>query len=509
MKEKELNDFQQDDEEQIRQTTRREFLKKSVKIGAAAGVAASLFPIISSCKKKPEEKPAAAPAEEKEVSKLPSGLTEDEAAILSMLPDQQIGVDYPQGEEINVGFLGALSGPSAGWGLPGLTGINIWIDAVNKTGGLLVGGKRYPLRLHTFDDEGIASKALQGARQLVLERKVKFINAIGGDPANATAPFLTEHKVIYASLVPTDMHPNRPYVVAGGDITPQCNMFNALIAKMVLPSEKEIGRPLRYALTTQEDIMSHQVAAWEIGAAVATGFEIVYEKFFAVETTDFAPIVSAMIATKPDVISLCEAWPEYQTLLWEQLYLQGYEGVVVQNYADWETNLTKIPAEYAASVKGIDSFPLMDDPWWGSPSWQASFTRLWNKRYGPGAPEDVHRKMTGIDWDHVIWLIPWCIGAQLAGKENPGKWPSNDEILEALRAQPSFPTILGPGHMSGEEMFGIKNMIEQPVPMNMFSLDAKDKRIIAHLNFEPWFQAIKHVVIKEVEKRGQMYYQRK
>ena len=117
--------------------------------------------------------------------------------------------------------------------------------------------------------------------------------------------------------------------------------------------------------------------------------------------------------------------------------------------------------------------------------------------------------MTGIDWDHVIWLIPWCIGAQLAGMKNPGKWPSNDEILEALRAQPSFPTILGPGHMSGEEMFGIKNMIEQPVPMNMFSLDANDKRIIAHLNFEPWFQAIKHVVIAAVEERGQMYYQRK
>ena len=35
------------------------------------------------------------------------------------------------------------------------------------------------------------------------------------------APFLTEHKVIYASLVPTDCHPDRPYVVAGGDITPR------------------------------------------------------------------------------------------------------------------------------------------------------------------------------------------------------------------------------------------------------------------------------------------------
>jgi branched-chain amino acid transport system substrate-binding protein len=443
------------------------------------------------------------------VSELPPGLTQDEVVLLSHLPDQQIGKKYPQGETINVGFLCALSGPDAGWGLPGLTGNNIWIDAVNKTGGLLVGGKRYPLKLHAFDDEATASKALQGARQLVLEHNVKFISAIGGDAANATAPFLTQHKVVYASLVPTDCHPDRPYVVAGGDITPQCNMFNALIAKMVLPSEAELGRPLTYALTTQDCIMSRQVGAWEIGAAKAMGLKIVYEEFFSVDTTDFAPIITAIMASKPDVISLCEAWPEYQTMMWEQLYLQGYKGVVVQNYADWETNLTKIPAEYAAARFGIDSFPLMDDPWWGETSWQNSFTRVWNARYGPGAAEDVKRRMTGIDWDHMIWLIPWCIGAQIAGQETPGKWPSNDAILAALRKLPSFPTLLGPGHMSGKEMFGIDNMIEEPVPMCMFDLGAKDKRIIAHLNFEPWYASIKNVVLKAVKERGQYYTQRK
>ena len=458
------------------------------------------------CKKAPSpETPTAEPGV---VSELPAGLTLDEVVILSHLPDQQIGAEYPIGETIHVGFLCALSGPDAGWGLPGLTGNTIWIDAVNKTGGLLVGGVRYPLEMHEFDDEAVASKALQGARELVLEHDVKFISAIGGDAAKATAPFLTEHKVVYASLVPTDCDPKRPYVVAGGDITPQCNMFNALIAKMNLPSEEELGRPLTYALTTQDCIMSRQVGAWEIGAAKAMGFEIVYEEFFGVETTDFAPIITAVMATNPDVISLCEAWPEYQTMMWEQLYLQGYEGVVVQNYADWETNLTKIPAEYAAAHQAIDSFPLMDDPWWGETSWQASFTNVWNVRYGPGAPEDVKRTMTGIDWDHMIWLIPWCIGAQIAGQDTPGEWPSNDAILVALREQPSFPTILGPGHMSGKEMFGIDNMIEEPVPMCMFDLEAEDKRIVAHLNFEPWYASIKGVVIKAVEERGQMYYQR-
>jgi hypothetical protein len=51
-------------------------------------------------------------------------------------------------------------------------------------------------------------------------------------------------------------------------------------------------------------------------------------------------------------------------------------------------------------------------------------------------------------------------------------------------------------------------MIEEPVPMCMFDLEAEDKRIVAHLNFEPWYASIKGVVIKAVEERGQMYYQR-
>ena len=83
----------------------------------------------------------------------------------------------PIGDPIHIGFLGALSGPDAGWGLPGLTGNQIFIDRVNAEGGLLVGAERRPLKMFAFDDEATGSKALQGAKQLVLENDVKFISA--------------------------------------------------------------------------------------------------------------------------------------------------------------------------------------------------------------------------------------------------------------------------------------------------------------------------------------------
>jgi branched-chain amino acid transport system substrate-binding protein len=106
--------------------------------------------------------------------------------------EPQESVKEAIGDTVAIGFLAALSGPDGGWGQPGLTGNQIFIDRVNADGGLLVSEVRSPLKLYVFDDEAIASKALQGARELVLEHNVKFISAIGGAPADAVHPFLTE-----------------------------------------------------------------------------------------------------------------------------------------------------------------------------------------------------------------------------------------------------------------------------------------------------------------------------
>lgn len=402
-----------------------------------------------------------------------------------------------KGETINIGFLAALSGPDAGWGLPGLTGNQIFIDRVNAQGGLLVGGKRHPLKMFAFDDEATGSKALQGARQLVLEHDVKFISAIGGTPADATHPFLTKKKVFYATLISTDIMPDRPYLIGGGDVTPRIDMLRPWYHKFHNPNLK------RWAVTSQDETIGRTCQAWEVGSAIAEGWDVVYDKHFSLETTDFAPVVTAILATKPDVVSLNLTWPDYVTLIIEQLYLQGFKGIISANYIDTESVMQKVPIEYMEATKSANSFPLFDDPWWGEPSWQFEFIKEWNAKFGPGAPGDVHRKITGIDWDHVIMLMVWAHGAKLAGTFDP------DKILEALRAAKSIPTILGPAVMYGKEMWGIDNMVSPPVPIAEVKADCKCKRIQAHIKFEEWFESRKDTIIKVVKDKGQYFDQRK
>lgn len=401
-----------------------------------------------------------------------------------------------QGDPVAIGFNAPLSGAVAGWGLPGLTGLRMWVDQKNDEGGLLVGDTRHPVEIYSFDNEYIPSKALQGAKQLVLEHEVKLIMGVGGSTGDAQIPFLMENGVFYAPLATTDINPNRPYVIAGEDVFPRGEMIRPLYQKIIYPELKT------YAVISQEEATALVGQAWEVGAAKAAGWEVVYDEHYSAETTDFAPVVTAMLATKPDAVSLNITWPDFIPLIMEQLYLQGFKGPISANYIEWETVLQKVPAEWAAQVKGFDSYPTFDDPWWGTPSMQSEFVNNWLARFGEGGPESTGQPLTGIDWLYVPILQVWAHGVEKAGSLDP------DKVLEAIRSETSIMTLEGPAIISGEDIFGARNMMSQPVPTTAFSMDCQCKQIVMSMRFEPWFEANKDAIIEEVRGRGQMWDQR-
>lgn len=418
------------------------------------------------------------------------------AGALAFGPLSDAKADGHLGDPIGIGFNAPLSGPVAGWGLPGLTGLKILADWINSEGGLQVGDKRHMIEIHQFDNEYVPSKALQGAKQLVFENEVKLVTGVGSTTGDAQIPFLMDNGVFYAPLASTDINPNRPYVIAGEDAFPRGEMMRPLYIKNVYPGLKT------YGVIAQEDAVTFVGQAWEVGAAKAAGWEIVYDEHFSPETTDFAPVVTALLAAKPDAVALNITWPDFIPLVMEQLYLQGFEGPINANYIEWESVLQKVPVEWAAKVGGHESYPTMDDPWWGNPSMQSSFVDDWQARFGDGAPEDVNAPMTGIDWLYMPIIQVYLHGVQKSGSTDP------DAVLEAVRAEKAIMTIEGPALISGEDMWGIKNMMSHPIPTNVFDPDCQCKRIVSMMRFEPWFDAHKDTIIAHVRDRGQMWDQR-
>lgn len=397
------------------------------------------------------------------------------------------------GETINIGFLAPLSGPAAGWGKPGLTGNQIFIDEINAGGGLLVGSVRYPLKMHTYDDEADGAKASEGARELVETHNVKFISSLGGVSADATHPYLTDKKVIFASLIATDIRPDRPYLLAGGDVTPRIDMLRPWYHKNKNPKLK------RWAVVSQNDPIGVRCQAWEVAAAVTEGWDVVYDRHFSTDTKDFSKVVADILSTKPDVVSLNLTWQDFAALILEQLYIQGYKGEISGNYMVVEENLKKVPLDYHENI--VDGFPDFNDPFWGIPSIQHEFYDKWITRYGPGASKDVSRKMVAVDWDYVLMLKTWAFGVQLAESFDP------DKIIHALRDQKSFPTLLGNAMMAGEDMWGIQNMVSPPIPITETRNGIK--RIQTIKRFEGWFEPRKDNIIKIVKSKGMFWSQQK
>lgn len=96
-------------------------------------------------------------------------------ALTSLFPNDRVGMTDP----ISIGFLAPLSGPVSSWGLPGLNGCRLWTEWLNRSGGILIGGRRYPLRLVPYDCGYDADRASEGARHLVLTERVKLLMMLG------------------------------------------------------------------------------------------------------------------------------------------------------------------------------------------------------------------------------------------------------------------------------------------------------------------------------------------
>lgn len=81
------------------------------------------------------------------------------------------------GEDIiNIGFTGPLTGPAAAIGIDSLHGNLIAAKEINDEGGVVVAGKKYKVTIQSYDDEGVAAKAVAGMQRLKDKYEVPVIN---------------------------------------------------------------------------------------------------------------------------------------------------------------------------------------------------------------------------------------------------------------------------------------------------------------------------------------------
>jgi branched-chain amino acid transport system substrate-binding protein len=98
---------------------------------------------------------------------------------------------------INIGYINDLSGIYQTIGFPAYNGTQVAVNAVNRAGGIVIGGKHYNFKLVTCEADSSSAQAVACAQQLVRDKGIKFIMGASGPASLPTASITDAAGAIY------------------------------------------------------------------------------------------------------------------------------------------------------------------------------------------------------------------------------------------------------------------------------------------------------------------------
>lgn len=388
-----------------------------------------------------------------------------------------------------VGILAPLSGDLAAWGRPGLDGCRIWADWVNAAGGMNIGSQLHQVEIVAHDDAYSPERALEGAKKLVLEDNVSLIMMLGGDTFPAVQEFVNQHKMLVTTLLPSDLSPDTPYLVAPCEVHP---IYNVTAIDWLNETQPELKTA---ALCAQEDSLGLPSIATYRSAFEAAGIELQEEVIFPGDTDDVEPIVRRMLTGNPDILCWDTAYEPFVHALTRCAYEFGFKGQIVSCTADNYPELVqRTSVEFMEGF--LFQFPDFDDPILNSS--MVNFTRPnafydeFNRRY-PGT-------WSAVSWEYFAILELWREAVETARSVDPLA------VLAAMKAGGVGKNVFGDARWWGKDLFGIDNALVGNWPV--VRIENGKARIVAFKSVPEWWDKNSGLLIKHMRDVGQMWDQR-
>jgi branched-chain amino acid transport system substrate-binding protein len=203
-------------------------------------------------------------------------------------------------EPIKIGFSMALSGGIATNGKAALLAIQMWAEKVNAKGGLL--GR--PVQLVYYDDQSNPNNVPGIYTKLTEVDKIDVAVSYGTNLTAPAMPVVMQKHLLMMGLFGVGVNDRfgydryfqiMPMGPRSGEIIPEA--FFA-VAKTLTPTPRTVAIVGAGAEFGRVNTESARKLAKEMG------LEIVYDRSYPPTTIDFAPIVRAVQASKPDLVFL-------------------------------------------------------------------------------------------------------------------------------------------------------------------------------------------------------------
>jgi branched-chain amino acid transport system substrate-binding protein len=203
-------------------------------------------------------------------------------------------------EPIKIGFGMALTGGLAANGKAALLAMQIWEEETNAKGGLL--GR--PVQLIYYDDQSNPSTVPGMFTKLLDVDKVDLVVGDYGTNLLAPAmPVVIQHKMTFLGLFGLDVNHEFQYpkyfsMVPTGGPDPAGSFSQGFFAI----AEAQNPKPKTIAIVAADAEFSRNAADGARAQAKKAGIEILYDKTYPPNTTDYTPIVRSIDATNPDLV---------------------------------------------------------------------------------------------------------------------------------------------------------------------------------------------------------------
>jgi branched-chain amino acid transport system substrate-binding protein len=232
-------------------------------------------------------------------------------------------------EELTIGVIGPLTGAETAWGLGLAAGPQLSAAEANANGGLKVGGKQYQVKVIAYDDHYTAAGALTAYNRLVTQDGVKYIiGPLSSAGTVALKDMVEQNKTIIFSGCYT-----RKAIDANTKFVFRASLTEVEYGPAVVrwlaahqPADKR-----RIVLLNPNDETGWDGQDVQQTAYTGNGFQVVGHELYERTLKDFQPVLTRLLALKPDVIEVGTSSPATSGLIVRQGREMGFTGRFIKN----------------------------------------------------------------------------------------------------------------------------------------------------------------------------------